>query len=210
MKIAIIDYGMGNIHSLKAAIKEVNPEIDIILTNEHKSLNRVDALFLPGVGHFGAAVEKLQQYSLIEFLRELVLEKNKPLFGICLGMQLLFDSSDESPNSKGLGLIEGSVTKFKNEPYKVPHIGFNTITVNSRNGDMLNNIDSNDFYFVHSYAAKEIDKLNDNCSYSRCLYNDEFIASVEKKHIWGTQFHPEKSQRSGLGIIKNFINKYVD
>lgn len=206
MKIAIVDYGMGNIHSLKSAIKEIKPSIEIKLTNNWKELQSVNAILLPGVGNFGAASEKLKSLQLVEHLRDLVLYKKKPILGICLGMQLLFKSSEESPNSEGLGLIDGFVNKMKNKPYKIPHIGFNSIYFNET-GDMLAKIQSYDFYFVHSFLVKDIN--TEKVIVSKCSYNEVFISTVEFGHIWGTQFHPEKSQNAGLRIISNFIEKYV-
>ena len=207
MKLAIVDYGMGNIHSLKSAIFKINPYIEMSLTNDCEILAKSKAILLPGVGHFGAATERLREHGLITCLRHLVLEKQIPILGICLGMQLLFNQSEESPGDEGLGLIPGDVTRMVSGKHKIPHIGFNSVDINNQ-GKMYQKVPTSDFYFVHSFSVTDVH--NEDVLCSRCSYNASFVASVEYRHIWGTQFHPEKSQNSGLKIIKNFLKTYVN
>lgn len=207
MNLAIVDYGMGNIHSLKSAILKIDPNIEMTLTNDCGVLAKSKAILLPGVGHFGAATVRLRDYGLINCLRQLVLEKHIPILGICLGMQLLFNESEESPGDEGLALIPGNVTKMVSGKHKVPHIGFNSVDPNSQ-GKMYHDVPTSDFYFVHSFSVSEVQ--NEEVLCSPCSYNASFVASVEYNHIWGTQFHPEKSQKSGLKIIENFITEYVN
>lgn len=207
MKLAIVDYGMGNIHSLNSAVLKIDPTIGITLTNDCDLLAKSSAILLPGVGHFGAATHRLRKYGLVKCLRHLVLEQHKPILGICLGMQLLFDESEESPGDQGLGLISGNVKRMVSGEHKIPHIGFNSVDCNT-SGKMYSGVPTRDFYFVHSYSVPEV--LNEEVLSSNCSYNAPFVASVEYDYIWGTQFHPEKSQKSGLKIIENFIEEYVN
>ena len=206
MKIGIVDYGMGNIHSLKSAIFKINPQIEIILSNKCEELANCKAILLPGVGNFGVAMERLKSNNLISCIRNLVFEGNMPILGICLGMQLLFDESEESNGIKGLGFLKGKVVKIHQSKFKIPHIGFNSVKIDSRS-KMFFGMKNMDFYFIHSFCITNI--LNENVIVSTCDYNNKFIASVEFGRIWGTQFHPEKSQLAGLKIIENFIQNYV-
>ena len=201
MKIAIVDYGMGNIHSLKGALAYISPSANIALVNDSKSLGEADLIFLPGVGHFKAAMEALDSLGLAEILKILVLDNKKPIMGICLGMQLLFSNSSEGGINPGLGFVGGKVRRIADGLDKIPHIGFDTVNPPSHSL-MFAEIDNHDFYFVHSYCVEDTD---DNCITTYCNYNKNFVAAIEKEHIWGTQFHPEKSQSSGLQLLKNFI-----
>lgn len=206
MKIAIVDYGMGNIFSLYGALNYVSPAAKIELTHDKKILEKVDLIFLPGVGHFKSAMDKLISLDLVNTIKELVLGDKKPIMGICLGMQLLFTDSSEGGDISGIGLLKGNVRPLKNGNEKIPHIGFDTITPPLKSL-MFSNINNYDFYFVHSYC---INTVRDNSLITLCDYNEKFIAAVENEHIWGTQFHPEKSQKSGLKILKNFIETHGD
>jgi imidazole glycerol-phosphate synthase subunit HisH len=205
MKIAIVDYGMGNIHSLKSALLYISPRANIALTNDGVALENSDLIFLPGVGHFKTAMDKLESLRLVKTLRELVLDKKKSIMGICLGMQLLFSDSSEGGINLGLGLLNGQVRYIADGVEKIPHIGFNTVTPPSQSR-MFAGIDNLDFYFVHSYCVKDIGF--DANTTTRCNHNEKFVAAIENGHIWGSQFHPEKSQESGLKLLENFINTH--
>jgi glutamine amidotransferase len=201
MKIAIVDYGMGNIHSLKGALTYISPSADIALVNDGKSLGETDLIFLPGVGHFRAAMNALDSLGLAEELKILVLDNKKPIMGICLGMHLLLSNSSEGGINPGLGLVDGKVRRIEDGVEKIPHIGFDTVNPPSHSF-MFAGIKNLDFYFVHSYCVKNTDN---DCIITYCNYNKNFVAAIEKGHIWGTQFHPEKSQGSGLQLLRNFI-----
>jgi len=201
MRIAIVDYGMGNIHSLKGALTYIAPSADIILVNDGKTLGGADLIFLPGVGHFKTAMDTLNSLGLTDILKILVIDKKKPIMGICLGMQLLFSNSSEGGINPGLGLIDGKVRRIENGVEKIPHIGFDSVSTVS-GSKMFTGVNKLDFYFVHSYCVKD---ANDESLLSYCDYNENFVATIEKEHVWGTQFHPEKSQGSGLQVLSNFI-----
>jgi len=205
MKTVIVDYGMGNVHSLKGALTNVNKIKDIYVSNDHKLISKADLIFLPGVGHFKKAMEKLENLDLTNLLRELVIIKKKPIMGICLGMQLLFRGSSEGGISGGLGLLNADVRKLSEGKGKIPHIGFNSVCP-SNNSQMFKNISHRDFYFVHSYCVRKFELKGAQISF--CHYNERFVAAVEFENIWCTQFHPEKSQGSGLDIICNFVDAY--
>jgi imidazole glycerol-phosphate synthase subunit HisH len=202
MNIVIIDYGMGNIHSLKGALKTLNHKADIYVSNEQNLISEADLLFLPGVGHFKAAMDKLESLKLTKLLRELVLYKEIPIMGICLGMQLLFRNSLEGGFVKGLGFFDAEVRPIRSGREKIPHIGFNTV-VTATKSKMFKNIKHRDYYFVHSYCVNNLEIKDAKITY--CDYNESFIAAIELGNIWGTQFHPEKSQDSGLHLINNFL-----
>ena len=202
MKIIIVDYGMGNIQSLIGALKSLNHKAKIFVSNEHDIISAADLLFLPGVGHFKAAMDNLESLELTELLRELVLYKGIPIMGICLGMQLLFRSSLEGGFIKGLGFFDAEVKPIRSGREKIPHIGFNTV-VPATKSKMFKKIKHRDFYFVHSFCVNNLEIKDAKITY--CDYNESFIAAIELKNIWGTQFHPEKSQDSGLKLINNFL-----
>lgn len=200
MKIAILDYGMGNLRSVLKAVEKAGG-IPMI-TKDEKEIALCDRIILPGVGHFKKGMENLKRYGLIDVLNKEVLENKKPIMGICLGMQLMMQHSEEG-DAEGLGWFEGDVVRFNVSDkikYKVPHIGWNTLNFKKNNA---NTDPSNEYYFVHSYhavASKEQDIL------STTMYDYEFVSSIEKNNILGYQFHPEKSHLAGLKLISNFIN----
>ena len=198
-KIAIIDYGAGNILSLQKAISYIGYNSKI--TNSARELSKFDMFFLPGVGAFPRAISSLKKLNLINAIKKEVIKKKK-ILGICLGMQLLCNSSTEIKITKGLSIINGKVAKLKNaKNIRLPHIGFNTIKKNSES-KLLKNIDPESyFYFNHSYAIKKIS----NGSHTFSEYSEKFISIFENENIFATQFHPEKSQLAGLDLIKNFI-----
>lgn len=207
--VVIVDYGHGNLYSINQACIQVgyNP---IISSSESEIVN-ADTLILPGVGAFKVAMEELINKNLIEPIFEFV-QRGNYLMGVCLGMQLLFESSDEFGYNKGLGLINGTVEKFPSEindkKIRIPHIGWNSIKKNSEqinwNSTPLANISEQDYlYFIHSYYVKPKD-LNNILSISH--YQEfEFCSSVQKDNVFGFQFHPEKSAEQGLSIYRNFL-----
>jgi glutamine amidotransferase len=199
-KIAIIDYDAGNIKSVERAIAYCGGEA--ILTRDPKVLMDAPKVILPGVGSFGDAMDKLKKYDLIDTIHDYV-KTGKPFLGICLGLQLLFDGSDESPEAKGLGLLKGYIHKIPdNLGLKVPQIGWNSLDYPNK-GRLFKDIPEGSFvYFVHSYYLKAEDPsiVVATTDYGVCVH-----ASVEKDNVFGCQFHPEKSSDVGLRIIKNFL-----
>lgn len=203
MKIAIVDYGMGNIRSLKSALLYLGVS-DIILSSDFAALKICDKIILPGVGAFSLAMDEIHSRNLQPILHELVHEYKKPFFGICLGMQLLANSSVEGIFTKGLGLINAEVNSFQSQTIKVPHVGANRVDIN-RDAKLFKGLgESADFYFTHSYRMTSDEAINQ----SMCTYGDKFIAAFEKDNIAGAQFHPELSQKNGLRMIKNFIEEF--
>lgn len=208
-KITIIDYGCGNILNLIRAIKFIGYDVEV--THDHKKIVKSSHIILPGVGAFGNAMKQLEKYGLPNTILEYV-KLNKPLLGICLGMQILFTKSYEFGVHKGLNLIEGEVIKIsneKNKEIKIPHIGWNTIYPSNDQKEWKNKIVKNssmekNFYFVHSYICITKDS---NLTIASCDYSGITIpAIVSNNNIFGCQFHPEKSSEEGLNILKNFCN----
>jgi glutamine amidotransferase len=203
MKIVIVDYGMGNIRSIIGALKHINLN-NIVVSNDIVVIKSADKLILPGVGSFSSAMDSIRRINIDECLTEEVLVKEKPILGICLGMQLMADSSTEDSYSHGLGFVKGTVSRFSESSLKVPHMGFNQVEIkrNSKLFKGLNNM--SDFYFVHSFRMTSDANINQ----SECTYNDKFIASYEHDNIAGVQFHPELSQTNGLKLLSNFITYF--
>jgi glutamine amidotransferase len=204
MRIVIVDYGMGNIKSIMSTIKFLGVN-DVLLSDNYEILSSADKIILPGVGSFGKAISQIRQKKIDYYLNDLVIENQKPLLGICLGMQLLGISSNEDGNNEGLGYIQGSVLKFDNTIVKVPHVGFNQVKLN-HSLKLYNGFSEQeaDFYFTHSYRMTCDTDIN-QCY---CNYQNDFVASFEFGNIAGTQFHPELSQTNGLKLLKNFIDKF--
>lgn len=202
--IAIIDYDAGNIKSVEKAFQFLKQ--DVILTRDAGQILNADAVVLPGVGSFGDAMKKLENYGLIDIIHKVV-EKNIPFLGICLGLQLLFDSSEESPGVKGLGVLPGRIVKIPDDQgLKVPHIGWNSLKY-PKPGRLFEGIKEEEYvYFVHSYylVADTDDIVTATTDYVANIH-----ASVEKGNVFACQFHPEKSSDVGLKILSNFI-KVVD
>ncbi|MCX5693649.1 MAG: imidazole glycerol phosphate synthase subunit HisH [Candidatus Omnitrophica bacterium] len=201
MKIAIIDYGMGNIHSVAKAIQVCG--VEPVITNNKDQISKADKLILPGVGAFDDAMLELKKLDLVSVIQEQVKCK-KPFLGICLGMQLLLESSQEAKVSKGLGILGGQVVKFSSTGgIKIPHMGWNDCKVVDKKCLLLSGINDNDqVYFCHSYYPEPSDKT---VIAATCDYGVEFSCVICKDNVYGVQFHPEKSQTVGLKIIKNFI-----
>lgn len=204
MKIAIVDYGMGNIHSLQGALHFLGVS-NIILTADEIELNEADKLILPGVGSFGKAMSEIRFRSLDKILSKIVLEDKKPILGVCLGMQIMSQSSNEDGENSGLGFINTRVERFENTELPIPHVGFNQVQIPENSSRLFKNFSNNpDFYFTHSYRMIG----EDNIVKSTCNYDGTFISSFEKDNIAGVQFHPELSQRNGLLLIDNFIKEF--
>ena len=203
MSVVIIDYGMGNIKSLMSAFRYVGVD-NIAISSDEETLKKADKLVLPGVGSFSKAMKTIKEKKLDSYLHELVIKNKVPILGVCLGMQLMGLSSTEHGEHTGLGFVDGLVTKFNDTEVKVPHVGFNQVVVNEKSRIYHHMSGSVDFYFTHSYKMNSLKDINQ----SQCQYGDEFIASYEKDNIVGVQFHPELSQKNGLNIIKNFIEKF--
>jgi len=203
MNVVIIDYGMGNIKSIIGALKYLGIN-KVKVSSNPSDITDSDKIILPGVGAFPLAIKNIKRLHLDEYLQNEILEKKKPVLGICLGMQLMGRSSTEGGLIDGLGFIDSKVEVFSDEFNKVPHIGFNQVHVN-RNSMLFDGIeDLSDFYFVHSYQMTS----KTNIRQSLCEYGSKFIASYEVDNIAGVQFHPELSQTNGLKLIKNFLEKF--
>ncbi len=197
--IAIIDYDAGNIGSVEKAIEYLGEEK--ILTRDPEILLKAEKVILPGVGAFGDAMEKLNKFGLVPVIKEIV-NKGTPLFGICLGLQLLFESSEENPGVEGLGILKGKIVKFPKSELKVPQIGWNALHF-PRESRLFKGIeDGSFFYFVHSYYLRAEDE---SIVAGVANYGIDFHAAVEKGNVFACQFHPEKSSDVGLKLLKNFI-----
>ena len=197
--IAMIDYDAGNLKSVEKAFASLNQ--DVIITRNHDEILNADKVILPGVGSFGMAMDNLHKYGLVDVIKE-VAKKGTPLFGICLGLQLLFESSDESEGVEGLGILKGKILKIPpSEGLKIPHMGWNSLNINP-SSKLFKGIDNNAYvYFVHSYYLKAEDE---NIVAATTEYSTHIHAAVEAKNVFACQFHPEKSSDVGLKILENF------
>ena len=199
--LAVIDYGAGNLRSVLHSLNHLGAE-NIQLVQEPEQLIGATKIILPGVGAFGAGMQKLHEQSLVEPISEAITQ-GIPYLGICLGMQFLFENSDEMGNHEGFGILKGEVTRFPENPeLKVPHMGWNQLQI-QRESAILENLDSDDYvYFVHSYYC-----VPDNSDdiVATVDYGISFTAVVQQDNIYGVQFHPEKSQKNGLQILTNFL-----
>jgi imidazole glycerol-phosphate synthase subunit HisH len=196
--IGVVDYGSGNLRSVCKALEAVGA--CVALVTKAPQLDALDAVVVPGVGAFGDCAQNLRKSGLWEPLKEW-LQAERPYLGICLGYQLLFESSEESPGHKGLGILPGHVVRFAGSGLKIPHIGWNTLL--DAQGPIYNTLPASPyFYFVHSYFPVPAD---DRLVSARCEYGGIFAASVSRNGLHATQFHPEKSQTAGLALLKNFL-----
>lgn len=199
-EIAIIDYGAGNMASIINSLEYLGRKVKILreATDAHYS-----HIILPGVGSFGKLSDNLKNLNFDKYIIE-NLKKGSFLFGICVGMQLLFEQSEESPGKSGLGLLEGKFQKilpFENKFLPLPHVGFSKI--NNYNVRLFDNIQNEAyFYFIHSYYLKKVKK---NVNYCTSEYGEKFVSFIEKDNIYASQFHPEKSHKTGLALIENFL-----
>ena len=200
MRVAIVDYGMGNINSLKGALMQIGVE-DIILSDDLKELRSSDRIILPGVGSFSAAMKKIRLNNLDKTLSILAFTEKKPILGICLGMQIMCSSSVEGGHADGLQFVNGMLEKFNSENHRVPHVGFNQVQYNP-DSILFSGFKGNpDFYFTHSYCLKN----SSECLKSFTHYGENFISAFEVDNIFGVQFHPELSQNNGLRLLNNFV-----
>lgn len=199
--IAIIDYNAGNLGSVQKAFSAIGSES--IITSDRREIMKADKVVLPGVGAFGDAMKQLKNYELDKVIKE-VAQTEKPFLGICLGLQLLFEGSDESQGIEGLGILDGKIKKIPDkEGLKIPHIGWNSLELRN-NGRLFMGLNDNPYvYFVHSYYLEAADEsiVTAVTDYSTCIH-----ASVEKNNIFACQFHPEKSSTTGLSILENFAH----
>ena len=207
MKIAIVDYKSGNISSVINSFKEVaQSKASIELTSDIEKIKKADKVVLPGQGSFKNCVDSLNSINgLVDTLNEHAIYRKRPIFGICVGLQMFADVGYEEIETKGLGWISGKVSKIDNQngKYKLPHIGWNQINIINES-KIFKDIENNShMYFVHSYEFKPNDK---NVISATTDYSSNIVCAVEKENIFGTQFHPEKSDKIGLKIIDNFIN----
>ena len=207
MKLSIVDYKSGNISSVINSFKEVaNDKVNIEVTSDIKKIGSSDKIVLPGQGSFKSCVDALKSISgLVDTLNDFVMNNKKPLLGICVGLQMFADVGYEESETKGLGWIPGKVTKIDNQngKYKLPHIGWNQIDIVKKSKIFKDIKDKSHMYFVHSYEFVPTDK---NSISATTDYSSKHVCAVEKENIFGTQFHPEKSDKIGLNIINNFIN----
>lgn len=199
--IAIIDYDAGNMLSVVKAMRHLGQ--DPVITRDPVELSKADKVILPGVGAFGDAMNKLNGYGLVPVIRDII-DAGRPFFGICLGIQLLYERSEESPGIDGIGVLKGSIAKIPTGEYtKIPQIGWNSLTF-PKKGRLFEGIEEEPYvYFVHSYYVKAEDR---STVVATCEYNVSIDASVESGNVFACQFHPEKSGDVGLRILKNFID----
>ena len=207
MNVTIVDYNSGNISSVINSFKEVaKDKVNIEITSDLNKIKSSDKIVLPGQGSFKSCVDALNSIDgLVDTLNDFVISKKKPLFGICVGLQMFADIGYEERQTKGLGWISGKVLKIDNQngKYKLPHIGWNEINI-VKESKIFKDIENNShMYFVHSYEFIPEDKSVISATTD---YSSNIVCSVEKENIFGTQFHPEKSNKIGLKIIENFIN----
>lgn len=198
--IAIIDYDAGNIKSVEKALQYLGEET--VITRDAETILNADGVILPGVGAFGDAMEKLNSYGLVSVIRECV-ERKIPFLGVCLGLQLMFESSEESPGVEGLSLLKGKIVRIPSDGgLKVPHIGWNSLKFPNE-GKLFKGLAEDTYvYFVHSYylQAEEEEIVKATTEYGTLIH-----ASVEKDNVFACQFHPEKSSEAGMQILRNFI-----
>jgi len=199
MRVAIINYGMGNLASVQKVLNFI--QVPNIITTKKDEISASDCIILPGVGSFFQAMKNIKELELDTILTNEVISKKKKFLGICLGMQLIFENGTEPLPCKGLGWLKGNVKKFDNLNLRIPHMGWNDIKIT--NDKFFKRLTSKDFYFIHSYHVVPEDK---KIIAATVDYGKEIVASVIKDNIFATQFHPEKSQTAGLFLLKEFFN----
>ena len=197
--IAVIDYDAGNLKSVEKALLSLGEEV--LVTRDRQELLHADKVILPGVGHFGDAMEKLRSFGLVDVIREIA-QSGKPFLGICLGLQLLFERSEEAPGVEGLAILKGEILRIPDDRgLKVPHIGWNSLKLQNQ-GRLFRGLEEEPYvYFVHSYYLKAAEP---QIVKAVTEYGVRIDASVEQGNVFACQFHPEKSSRTGLAILNNF------
>lgn len=198
--ISIIDYDLGNVESIKKTLNFLN--INSIITRDYNIIKKSESIILPGVGSFEQGMLNLKRYFLDEILFEQVIVSKKKFLGICLGMQLIMEYGSEPNLCKGLSWIEGNVTKINTSQLPIPHLGWNNIILKENNLGLFSGINSLDYYFVHSYKVEPKDL---NLVLATTEYGEIFTSILQKDNILATQFHPEKSQLSGLKLLHNYF-----
>ncbi|MBI4439587.1 imidazole glycerol phosphate synthase subunit HisH [Candidatus Woesearchaeota archaeon] len=195
--IVVVDYGAGNIRNVANALESLS--VEYVVSKNPKDIANADKIILPGVGHFGAAMKVLRERKLAIPIKNAI-SGGKPYLGICLGLQLLFEKSEEAPGVKGLGVLKGNVLRFRGK-MKIPHIGWNSISKKKDSRILANTPSGKYFYFVHSYYANPLDR---KAVLTTTNYGSEFVSGIESKNIVAFQFHPEKSGKLGMEILKRF------
>lgn len=203
MKVAIVDYGMGNLHSVGKAVERLGHQV--IVAASQAEIEAADGVILPGVGAFGDAMKQLSQTGLDKVLQD-VAKRGQPLLGICLGMQLLFDESVEHGNYQGLGILPGKVVRFVEGELKIPHMGWNKLQFKAENDALLAGLEEGYVYFVHSYHVLPTDRAD---LLAVTDYGHEVTAIVGCGNVYGMQFHPEKSSELGMALLESFLNNVV-
>lgn len=201
-KVAVVDYGTGNLNSVRKAFELIG--ITTLVSSSAADLKRADKIVLPGVGHFGRAMDDLERSGLRTALEEFVLVKGKPVLGICLGMELMAKSSEEG-SARGLGWLDAEVTRFNfadRGRYKSPHMGWNGVTIKKDSALMRGIEQQTEFYFAHSYFLTSTSSADVLCETE---YESKFVSGVERNNIFGVQFHPEKSHDAGRRVLLNFV-----
>ncbi|MBT4764427.1 imidazole glycerol phosphate synthase subunit HisH [bacterium] len=201
-KILIVDYGMGNLHSVVRKFERLN--VKVTVSRDPEEIAGFDKLVLVGVGHFKKAMDNLRNLNLIEPLNKAVIIQKKPILGICLGMHLMGNKSEEG-NAKGLGWVDADVKKIEVDntlKFKVPHMGWNQINITKESLLMRGVRDNDEFYFAHSYFMKV---KNESLILNETKYESEFTSAIEQDNIFGVQYHPEKSHKTGETLLSNFI-----
>ena len=200
-KVIVVNYGMGNLRSVAKALETIG--LDVKVSSQKEDIKNAKALVVPGVGAFGDAIKNLEDLGLIDEIIKSI-EKGKPYLGICLGLQILFEYGYEFGKHKGLSVLKGEVVRFEQKKgFKIPHMGWNQIWKKNYKKMYENIKDGEFFYFVHSFYVKP---KEEKIIASTTDYINEFCSSIEKDNIWAVQYHPEKSQKAGLNLLKNFKN----
>jgi len=200
--ILVLDYGMSNLRSVSKALEKLGAEVEV--SNRAEAVEKAQKLVLPGVGAFGDAMKELESRNLAGPIRKFT-ASGRPFLGICLGLQLLFDSSDENPGVKGLGVLPGEVRRFTNSKrFKVPHMGWNQLEFRNEKCPLTKGIKNGAFvYFVHSYFVRP---ASPDVVLADCNHGTDFAAMIWQHNVFGCQFHPEKSQDAGMKMLENFIS----
>jgi len=204
VKAIIIDYQMGNVASVQKALNFLH--IENMVSNDPLAITNAEYIILPGVGSFSQGMENLHRHKLVDLLTEEVVVNKKPFLGICLGMQLLATKGTEPIECEGLNWIDGDVVKIEDSCRRIPHLGWNSITIKNPNS-IINKFNNKDFYFIHSYHFNISDKSNIAAVVN---YGNDYVAAIQRDNIFATQFHPEKSQKFGIALLKSFFDFYAE